>query len=214
MIRKRVTTDGAFGFTMVEMAIVMLIIVIVATVIIPPTLKLGSTSRLRSGGMSAYSFIRGARSAAISEGLTLHVRYLNGATGPMLEAIHVNPAQPNRFTNPDFSEVKVVCNNCATVYDSTLNLTCPNCGAPKANSSPMASRFDSILLQPDLQWNTTGYFYFRPDGSTLSSTITLTLEKKNDPKRKDAFGKDIGKYAEIQIYPGSGIVEMNRIHDE
>ena len=104
MIRKRVATDGAYGFTMVEMAIVMLIIVIVATVIIPPTLKLGSTSRLRSGGMSAYSFIRGARSAAISEGLTLHVRYLNGATGPMLEAIHVNPAQASRLIAPDFND--------------------------------------------------------------------------------------------------------------
>ena len=158
---------------MTEMTIVMLIIVIVATVIIPPTLKLGSTSRLRSGGMSAYSFIRGARSMAISEGLTLHVRYLNTATGPMLETIHVNPAQPNRLTAPDFND--------------------------SANK-----RLDSILINPDLRWNATGFLYFRPDGSTLSNMVTLRLVKQNDA----------ANYVEISVLPSSGIVETNRINDE
>jgi hypothetical protein len=65
-------------------------------------------------------------------------------------------------------------------------------------------RIDSILIEPELRWNATGYLYFRPDGSTLSSMVTLRLVKQSDPT----------KYVDVSVFPSSGIVEMNRIHDE
>ena len=89
---------------MVEIAITLLIIIIVASIAVPPLLKLGARGRIRSGAASVQSFLRGVRGAAVNEGITVHVRWRNGTSGPVIEALRVNPAQTNRLTNPDWND--------------------------------------------------------------------------------------------------------------
>ncbi|MBN1808687.1 MAG: hypothetical protein JW909_06430 [Planctomycetes bacterium] len=92
------------GLTVVEMTIVILIIIILAAIAAPPILKFGSTGRIRSGGMTAFSILKSARSRAITEGISVHVKYGNTGGGAMIEAVRVNPSQADRFASPDWND--------------------------------------------------------------------------------------------------------------
>ena len=89
---------------MVEMIIVFLVIVILAMMALPATMKAFSSSSLRSGGWTVCSFLKAARNTAVSEGITVHVRCYT-SVGAELKSYHVDPAQgSNRFTAPDWND--------------------------------------------------------------------------------------------------------------
>lgn len=90
---------------MVEMVIVFLVIVILALMALPATMRALSTSSLRSAGWTVCSFLKATRNTAISEGITVHVRFYT-SVGAELTTYRVDPAQGNsRFTAPNWEDV-------------------------------------------------------------------------------------------------------------